>query len=374
MDSRLTRDLQSSIRTSSDRLDWARSLCRLASHEARQGLEGESAAAIEHVRNSFGNGLEPEVAAWLMLAEGIAHFVRGDFDLARDRIRRAHGIAVAMKAPRAQPSCAAWLAHLEFNLSNFPAMAPLLQEALLLAEPDDHQALARASLVMADGLHFSGSFLNARPWYDEARLHALKEGDDATVSALLHNVAAFRAANVRLAHALGSESNDEAQRARLEATSALSYDAAVGTQSFKSLSALVRGQLLLVEEKFDEATQVLSGIPIRTLPKRLRCVLLTDIAWCARGHEQHGIALENARSAMLEIDDEVDADDLAYMSARLSQLFRSFGDEALASRLAGEAKAAIDRHRSTQESLQAELLDVARIVIADSQRKKNSPA
>ena len=372
MDSRLTRDLQNSIRTTSDRIEWARKLCRLASHEARQGFEGESAAAIDDVRKSFGSGLEPEVAAWLMLAEGIAAFVRGDFDLARDRIRRAHGISVAMNARRAQPSCAAWLAHLEFNLSNYSAIAPLLKEALVLASSDDHQALARGSLVMADALHFAGSFRNARPWYDQARAHALKEGDDTTVSALLHNVAAFRAANVRLAHGLGSEMIDEARRAQLEATSALSYDAAVGTQSFKSLSTLTRGQLLLAEDKFDAAAEVLSGIPIRTLPPRLRCVLLTDIAWCANGQKVLSTALENAKSAISAIDEKVDPDDLAYACARLSQLYKSWGDEDLASQLAGDAKVAMARHRSIQQGLQAELLDAERIVL--SERQKNSPA
>lgn len=372
MESRLTRDLQSSIRASSDRIEWARNLCRLASHDARQGLESQSAAAIEAVRKSFGSGLEPEVAAWLMLAEGIACFVRGDFDLARDRIRRAYGIAAAMNARRAQPSCAAWLAHLEFNLSSFSAIAPPLQDALLLAGMDDHQALARASLVMADGLHFSGSFRSARRWYDEARVHALKEGDDATVSALLHNVAAFRAANVRLAHALGTEMKDEARRAQLEATSALSYDAAIGTQSFKSLSALVRGQLLLVEERFDKAIEALVSIPMQTLPERLRCVLLTDIAWCARGQGQHETALDSARSAVSEMGEGVDTDDLVYVCARLSQLFASFGDAALSRRLAADTRVAMNRHRSIQQSLQFELLNVERMVLAERQR--NSPA
>lgn len=369
MESRLTRDLQNSIRSSSDRVEWARKLCRLASHEARKGLEGESAAAIDDVRQSFGSGLEPEVAAWLMLAEGIAAFVRGDFVIARDRIRRAHAISVAMNARRAQPSCAAWLAHLEFNLSNYSAIAPLLKEALMLASSDDHQALARGSLVMADAMHFAGSFRSARPWYDLARVHALKEGDDATVSALLHNVAAFRAANVRLAHGLGSEMIDEARRVQLEATSALSYDAAVGTQSFKSLSALTRGQLLLAEDKFDEATEVLSDIPIRTLPQRLRCVLLTDIAWCANGQKVHETALESANSAVSAIDANVDPDDLAYTCARLSQLFKSWGSEDLASQLAADAKVAMARHRSIQQALQAELIDAERAVLAERQKK-----
>lgn len=370
MESRLTRDLQSSIRTSSDRIEWARSLCRLASHEARQGLEGESAAAVEHVRKSFGNNLEPEVAAWLMLAEGIAAFARGDHDHARDRIRRSYGISVAMNARRAQPTCVAWLANLEFNLSNFKAMRPLLQEALTSADPNDHQALARASLVVADAMHFSGSFGEARPWYDAARTHALKEGDDATVSAVLHNVAAFRAANVRLAHALGSELHEEARRAHLEAMSALSYDAAIGTLPFKALSTLVRGQLLLVEEKHAEAAMALRNVDFETLPKRLHCVLFTDMAWCAKRMGQQAVALTNATNAISAVSEDVDADDLAYVSARLSQLFRSFGDEARAGRLAEDAKMAIARHRLTQQMLLTELREVSHFVSGE----KISPA
>ncbi len=351
MQSRLIEQLEASIRSSPNRTEWARSMCRQASHYARQGIVDQATQAIDSVRRSFGVALEPEVASWLMLAEGILHFSNGDFPHARDRVQRAHGLAVSMHATRAAPACAAWFAHIEFNLSNFTRMAQLLEQALTEARADDHQARARASLVMADGLHFSGSFQQARPWYDATRLHATQEGDEATLSAMFHNVAAFRAANIRLAHALNEQLPEEARRATLEASSASAYDAAIGTRSLNSLIPLVSGQLLVVEGRLEEATNCLSKIAVDQLPQRLRALLFADLGWCASNLGSIDSAKDLCQSAVIALEQDIDDDDAAYAMARLSKMYQLFGDAKISADLALRAKAAFGRHRQTQQSV-----------------------
>lgn len=355
MQSRLLAKLEEDARTSKDRVTWARSVCRTATQFARQGLTSEAVAAIESVRQAFGSGLEAEVAAWLMLAEGVCHFTAGDQQAALDRIRRADGIAVAFDSTPARPSCAAWLAHIEFNLSEFGAMQAHLQRALSEADPTDHQALSRASLVMADAYHYSGYFSIARPWYDATRIHATAEGDEATISAMLYNVAAFRAANVLLADALGECLPDEASRAKLEARSAANYDNAVGTRSFESLTILLSGQLLLVEGRERDALSRLSSIASPTLPARLRAVLSSDLALCTARLGLSEDARAYIRTALVEIGEKMDDDDAAYAWSRLSDVHSMLGDGTAAAEMAAKAGDAMIRLRTTRDSLKSRL-------------------
>jgi hypothetical protein len=349
--SRLLLQLEAQIRSADDRTSWARSLCRQASHLARQG-EGQSArAAISAVRQEFGTALEPEVAAWLMLAEGILLFIDDRSAAARDRILRAHGICRAFGSHRALPACAAWLSSIEFNRSRYPEMAAYAREALTQATVDDHQARARASLVVADAWHFCGSFELARPWYDATRHHATSEGDEATVSAMLHNVAAYRAGNVCLADAIGERLPDEARRASMEAASAANYDSAVGTKSFRNLIPRLSAQLLIVEREFARALKVLSGIDPAALPARLHAVHYADQAVCTLSLGDEDSAGVLAREAIAHLDSAVDDDDSAYVGARLSALFAALGDDGLSLECTQRADAALQSHRRTQVEL-----------------------
>ena len=81
-----------------------------------------------------------------MLAEGIMHFFHDRWPEGYDRTRRAYAIAFAANLAEAKPTCAAWMAHMDFNALRFKEMANHIEEALTLAKTDDHQALARASL------------------------------------------------------------------------------------------------------------------------------------------------------------------------------------------------------------------------------------
>jgi len=354
--SRLLHRLEAQVRSAEDRTTWARSLCRQASHLARQG-DGELARlAIGTVRKEFGTALEPEVAAWLMLAEGILLFVEDQTDAARDRILRARGICIAYACRRALPACAAWLSSIEFNRSRYPEMAAHAREALTQAAVDDHQAHARACLVVADAWHFSGSFESSRPWYDATRLHATNEGDESTVSAMLHNVAAYRAGNVCLADALGERLPDEARRASLEAASAANYDSAVGTKSFRNLIPRLSAQLLIVDREFAQAMKVLSHIDPAELLARLHAVHYADKAVCALNLGDKDAAAVLGREAMAHLDSAVDDDDSAYVGARLSALFIALGDDGLSLECSTRADAALKSHRSTQAELRSMLL------------------
>jgi hypothetical protein len=60
---------------------------------------------------------------------------------------------------------------------------------------------------------------------------------------MLHNIAAFRASNLKLADALGAQLVNEARHASMEAASAAAYDRAIGTRSFDQFLPHVTAQV-----------------------------------------------------------------------------------------------------------------------------------
>jgi len=357
MTSRLQRDLELTVESTNDSRVWANAMCRLALLAARQGESNQALRSIGKVRERFGNSLDAETAAWLMLAEGVLSFYsRGDLIASADRLRRSYGIASALCADSAKPTCAAWLAHLALNTRRFDDMITLLREALTLAAANDHQARGRASLVVADGFHYAGRFDLARPWYEKARLHATAEGDETSVSAMLHNVAAFRTANVRLADALGERLPIEAKRAAMEAASALAYDQAIGTRSLGEYLPHVNEQLLIVERNYGDAIRQLAGIDAAGLPARVHAVHYADHATCAYETGDSDLAKRLWISALDALEKvAMDPDDVAYVCCRLAALFARNGESQRAAGMQTRGAAAIAKHQELQLKLTSSL-------------------
>lgn len=355
MPSRLLEDLELQARSATTPENWSRAICRSAIHLARQGSYKEAHELIIRVRSAFGTELHIDVASWVMLAEGVLHFTKSDSRQAYDRIRRAYGLAVALRTETARPSCAAWMALIEFNASQFDLMIAHLREVLADAKPDDHNARGRACLVLADAFQVAGRYDLGRPWYEKTRLHATAEGDQSTLSALLYNVAVFRTANVRLSDAFGILEVSDAKRAAMEANSSLSYDYAVGSTSFTSVGPMLYGQLLAIERRFEDASKLLDTIIESNLRKTEIPILLCDRAWCYAMIGKISEAAEILPRAEVALGDLKDSDDLAYAQSRLSQVSELCGDNEAAHRFSVKAHEALAAHRTFQESLLVKL-------------------
>jgi len=359
MSSRLLNNLNSQANSARDPIVWAKAVCRTASHFARHGETREALSAIEGVRKQFNNELPFEIASWLMLAEGILHYFRVEIKESYDRLQRAYGLAIALRNDSALPTCAAWMAHLEFNDCAYSKMAKHIEEAFTSSTVHDHQARARASLVLANAFHFTNRYDLARPWYEAARQHAVAEGDDATLSAMLYNVAAFRASNVRLDDTFGIETFKEAHRAGMETSSAENYDDAIGSGSLDFLNLMLRAQLLTVNKKYLEATRYFEAIDATRLKERMIPTIEVDRAWCSanlgdiKGAYEKLAAIEEMNSKITE------ADDIAYVYSRLAQIANLANDHNAESRLRIAAKAALSNHKQIQASLLRTLESIA---------------
>lgn len=351
MDSRLLATLNAQASSTRDPVVWARAVCRAASHFARHGQTKEALISIGVVRAQFGTELHHEVASWLMLAEGVLHFFQVQTRESYDRIRRAYGLAVALKTVSALPSCAAWMAHFEFNECMYDKMALHLEEALTLATADDHQAWARASLVMADAYHLAGEYALARPWYEKVRLRAAAEGDDATLSAMLYNVAAFRASNVRIADAFGMEMAKEAHRAGMETSSSYIYDHVIGATGLDFLTKMLRGLIFTIDKKYNEGLSMFETIDLKRGQKRMLSTTYVDMGWCNANIGKPDAAWALAMLAADEMSNLTEADDIAYVSCRISQVANICDRPDEAATFKAKADAALAQHKAFQETL-----------------------
>jgi len=361
MASRLLTELASRIAAARDPVEAACLRAQRGIYLARQGKQAEAQAIVDAVRGEFGARPHAEVTAWISLLEAVNHFFSQPGPKALDRLRRAHALSHAISHPVLVPLCAAWLAHLEFNANRMEPMLQYAAEALRLAQPEHHAALARVSLVVADAFHFAGRFDLAQPWYAAVRQHALAEGDDAMISAMLHNVAAFRASKTRLTDAFGMTDSGEAARAMLEAESTNNFDIGIGTASLSWFVPLLRAQLLTVDGRYEEAIDLFS----RNLAsaesqgvKRLMVSFLADSAWCKFKLGLSDAAMNDAEACIGVAGEDCDPDDLAASLARVAVILESHQMVEDANRLRERASASLAAHVEVQAALLAKLLSV----------------
>jgi len=358
MDSRLLANLNAQASGTRDPVIWAKAVCRAAAHFAAHGKTEEALTAIGVVRKQFGVNLHIEIASWLMLAEGVLHYFKAEIPQAFDRIRRAYGLAIALQNTSAFPACAAWMAHLAYNRGEFSDMVKHLEEALSKVQRTDHQAIARASLVMATALHYSNDFEKARPWYERARLNAASEGDDATISATLHNMASFRAFNIRLDDTFGGDTAKEAQRVSLEAGSSLTYDYAIGHRGLDFLGLMLQGLVALLDKRYQVGLEYLEKVDVGNIPERLRPSVLIDIAWCQTQLGNVDAGWKSAMEAVAILRAARDDDDIAYINSRLRQICLNRNHPQEAEQYQQVADAALARHREFQSELLSKLCTI----------------
>jgi len=364
MASRLLTRLAARIAAARDPVEAACLRAQRGIYLARQGKHDEAEAIVKAIREEFGTRPNAEVTAWISLVEAVSHFYSQPGPKALDRLRRAEALSRAMNHPVLVPLCAAWLAHIEFNGNRMEAMLQHAVEALRLAQPAHHAALARVSLVIADAFHYAGRFDLAKPWYAAVREHALAEGDDSMISAMLHNVAAFRANEVRLADAFGAPIPTEGRWALLETESTENYDIGIGTLSMALLIPLMKAQLLASAGRFSEALEIFNSVLERESPENLerrKACFYADRAWCRLQMNHVDLALADVQTACERASFPADSDDVASMHARVGAVLEQVGQRERSLEHRRQASEFRRRHLDVQ----AELLGRLEQALAD---------
>lgn len=282
----------------------------------------------------------PQLGAWLHLAEGLMAYYTDFGPTASERLSRAISLGKVAGSRSVQAQAHGHLAGQAFGATDYARMGQHLRDGLAIAEPDDGVALARLNLVAGFTLHHAGEAEAAAAWYAKARSHGSRVGDDALLSALIHNSAQMRVAAVRRAEIQGQSALVAGLLPGVD--SVHNFDAAMGMSALEVLTPLLRAQVLVVSGDSAGALalyqQHLPEAMSRGL-ERMGSSLLADTAWCrARLGDCEG-ALAQARESELELDESTHADDRGATHGRLAQIYALCGlaDDAARQRALADA-------------------------------------
>ncbi len=327
---RLLAKLDASIAATHHPIDQACMRVERALLLARLGRHAEAAEVCTAVHAEFDSRADPRVSIWLALAEGLNDYYRNLSLAGRDRLRRAHAMAGAARLRPLQALAAAWLAQLDYVQHDPAALGRHLTEALAGSPADDHAVRARASLVLAQALHWSGDLAAALRWYSATREHAQAIGDDATLSALMHNAAWLRGVQARQAIWFAATAAGKPTEAAAMATSAVNLDRMIDSRSLASSLPLL-GALLAVD-RGDPVTALVAldehraGAAEQGLD-RLSALFEADRAWCLSLTGADGSRIREAASAAVDaMHRQAEPDDRAMTHARLARVFDALGD------------------------------------------------
>ena len=255
--SQLLERLEDRLRLEIDPTSRAEVVARRACYLARVGRFEESRRDITDVRQLFGDGRSGRVTIFVMIAEALClHFERLEHG-AVDRVLRAQLLAQAMKDRELTALTSAWRAHLAFEASDFELVNRSLHTAFQNASEADHSALSRCAIVLLNGFALCGDREQSQSWFLKGRHHALAEGDQAALDALLHSRAAFGTAWLRTRRCQGAVEPAELARMGREISSARNLQHLTQVTAHAQYIDLCDARLQLVEGKYESAIKIL---------------------------------------------------------------------------------------------------------------------
>ena len=353
--SQLIARLDRELEITSDPVKRAEILARKGSYLARIGRFSDTRAIIADLRQKFGDGRSGHVTAWIMLTEGMLHLFENISPVALDRITRAQALGLAMKDASVIAIASAWKAHLEFETSNFTAMVKSLELAMTYSSEYDHGSQARLAMVLSDSFLICGDRQSAQEWFLRSRDHALKDGDQASVEALLYNRAAFGLARLRAEHCVTNIDANQLSLARLEIASAKNLQTLIGVGALTNLVYLCEARLLILGGEFSQAIDALNGVrnaqPFASYNFSQSLIDL-DVAFCLAQLDRLDEALEIYKSIEWPTFEGLDVDEqlvAAWTRYQLCVIDEAFG-------VPCEAKTQLERSSLKYEEMTLQLL------------------
>ena len=323
--SKLLRILDDRLAVESNEFVRAELQARKSAYLARTGAFDDARAVIASVRSLFGDGRSGRVTVLLMVAEGLLIHFESLGAGALDRMLRAQMLAQAGRDQELIALTSAWRAYLEFEKSDFEAAARSIGIAETTAADSDSAARLRIAAVLFTAFALCGDLPIAQKYFHLGRDHAVKEGDQAGLDALLHNKAVFTAAHLRAATCLCELDQTSLAFARTEVNSARNLQQLAQIQSLTAYIELADARLAILEERHEYALERLEKLhgagpfPKGHFGPNLG---LVEQAFCLGQLGRLDEAAERFRGASGGDFAEIDADDRLVASWQLLMLSR----------------------------------------------------
>jgi len=200
------------------------------------------------------------VTAFIMLAEGLVLHYEQLGSGASDRIARAQLLGEAMRDREVIAIASAWRAHLYFEDSSFELAASSIRLAFQNATSDAHDVQVRCAIVLFNAFAICGMRKQSQYWFMAGRDHALKDGDQASIDALLHSRATFGVAWLRAQICKGVEDAVAMSIVRSEVASARNLQALTRVEAHSTYIDLCDARLQIMEGHFLTARDLLLRI------------------------------------------------------------------------------------------------------------------
>jgi tetratricopeptide (TPR) repeat protein len=179
---------------------------------------------------------------------------------ARDRAMRAQLLGDVMRDAQIIALSSSWRAHIEFEFSSFDVAALALKKALAVITDSDHSAWSRCCIVLFNAFAFVGERDRAQGWFLRGHQHAVADGDQASIDALLQSRASYDVAQAWVGRCLERDSEKLLTIARAEVASAKNLQQLVRVQAHQDYIALAECNLWLLEGRYVEALDWLSRL------------------------------------------------------------------------------------------------------------------
>jgi tetratricopeptide (TPR) repeat protein len=329
--SRLLTRLEDGIKNARTMLEADCLRAERAGYLARLGHFEEVSLELAALHERYDPRPNVEISAWLNLVEGLEIYFSAVGLPTNDKVKRSLALSSAAGLQRLRALSSAWLSQFDYVRSDLDSMAKNVRISLKVAASNHHSARSRATLVVAQALHLAGRLDLALPWYRKARDHAVTEGDDATTSALMHNMGWLRMLALRQGVLSGKDGLLGSRHALMNAESTTQFDTLTGDMSWDALKPILRAQILSLQGDFLGALALYESHLVDAEYEgtaRLQANLLADKAWCLTMSGRSDAGESCAKHALGRIHPETHNDDRAAAHSRLAQVFGLLSDAA----------------------------------------------
>lgn len=305
----------------------------LGCYLARVGDFERADCIRSELRSQFSDGRFLRISIRLMLLEGLLIYYKDLSSTARERVFRANVLCSSFREVELLALTSAWLAHIDFNQSNFQSMATEIRTCLGVMANDNKNALCRVSLVLGDAFLYSGNRKSSQIWYERARLAATELGDQAAVGAITYNRAALNVQNLRLKAIRSDLRNEDVAKVHMELKSAINYQNLAQLRSLDHLLRAANVGLMILMCEYDvtlvEAIELLNSKAIPEASGEY-LILLADIVKCYAVSGDLKSALRYKSEIENALMSKLDRDDAAIVLSSLSDSSRFLCENDLA--------------------------------------------
>jgi hypothetical protein len=318
-----------------DPLAKAELLARISGDLARTGRFDEARQCVAELRLQYADEKSGPATVWIMLAESLIYLFCDLSPLAMDRVKRAQILGQAMKYPAAIAAASAWRAHIEFENSLFEGMVSSIRLGFQHADADDHDSRVRLAMVLANAFMICGERANSEIWFKNARNHAVKNGDQASIEALLYNRTAFGIAIIRSDRCIGMAQNADLAIVRKEVESATNLQQLTRISALSNHIHLWGARLSILENNFVQGIEALArarqGIPFADYNFSQQMIDL-EMAYCLARTGQIDKAflifdsIDLNSIECLDLDEKLVAASMQYDLELISSRFKREGD------------------------------------------------